>query len=503
MNTSFGVHLPLAWRLARRDFRAVGSSFAILFLCLALGVAMITTVGAVLASVEAGLQSEGRRLLGGDIELRLAQRPASPAEYDALKNSGLLSHAIEMRVIVRRGVGEEEKTALAEVKAVDGLYPLYGTLAVDPHNAVDFGQQPEGIWPAYADAALADRLDMQAGDTFRLGTARLVLAGLVIREPDQVASVFSLGPRLLLSQEALQDTGLLRQGALATHLYRLRFESGIDVDSWLEDLKDAFPEAGWRVRGPDNAAPGVERFIERLAIFLTLSAMTALLIGGVGIANAVRAHLNARLRSIAILKCLGAPPPVIMQTHIIQLAIVVLAAILVGLFVGSIMAYLGSGFLDKATPIQAVAGLYLNPLLAAAAAGQLVAVIAAAWPLAAAREVRAASLFRFAVMPPPARTTLGLVLLVGGCLAGLVLWVFVVIPDWRFAVWFVCGISVAFSCLWAASHVVIAAARSCRVSLDIAPKAWPALRLALANLVRPGSPALGVFLLLWASVFPP
>ncbi len=492
--------LSLAWRLARRDFRSVGPSFVILFLCLALGVAMITTVGAVLAAVDAGLQSEGRRLLGGDIELRLAQRPASMAERDLLQKSGLLSHAIEMRAITRRETGEEEKTALAEVKAVDELYPLYGGLKTDPDDVVDFSQRLDGVWSAYADAALADRLDLRIGDLFRLGEARLVLTGLIAREPDRVASIFSLGPRVLLSQDALQDSGLLRPGALAAHLYRLRFDSRVDIDAWLEDLKAAFPQAGWQIRTPDNAAPGVERFIERLSVFLTLSAMTALLIGGVGIANAVRTHLNTRLRSIAILKCLGAPPRVITHIYIIQLSIVIFAAILVGLCAGSVMAYLGSEVLSKAAPVQAVAGLYLHPLLAAAVAGLLVAVASAAWPLAAAREVKAANLFRFALMPPSARASLGLVMLTGGCFTGLVLWVFWVIPDWRFALWFVSGASMAFSCLWAASHVVIAVAQSCRRSLDIVPQAWPALRLALANLVRPGAPALGVFLSLGISL---
>ncbi|MBF0333929.1 MAG: ABC transporter permease, partial [Alphaproteobacteria bacterium] len=287
----------VAWRLARRELRGGLRGFGIFLGCLALGVAAIAAAGSLGAALDRALDDDARALLGGDLSIRLSQRPLTPAQDAVLREAGAVSRVVELRAMAFA----DQRRALVELKAVDSAYPLYGRLRLDPPDATL--ERRDGEWGAAADANLLTRLGLSVGDVVRVGDARFRLRATVTREPDRVAGVLALGPRLMIDSGALPETGLLMPGSLASYLYRVATP---DHAALRADLKARFPDAGWQVRDSGEAAPGVRRFLDNVASFLSLVGLTALLVGGIGVAGAVRAFVEGRKPTIAMLKAVGA-----------------------------------------------------------------------------------------------------------------------------------------------------------------------------------------------------
>ncbi|MHA1108601.1 MAG: ABC transporter permease, partial [Alphaproteobacteria bacterium] len=292
----------LAWRLARRELRGGIRSrfrgFRIFLACLALGTAAIAAVGSLSSAIETGLGTEARALLGGDVELRLHHRPASDEQRQWLAERGELSEVIEVRAMARLIGGGKQR--LVELKAVDDLYPLVGSLEIQGGQTLSEALSPvAGIDGAVVAESLLEKLELSVGDRLALGDAEFRIAGVIAREPDRVTRGVQLGPRVIVTRAGLDRTALLKPGSLSQYLYRIVLSSDAGTAPFIEALGEAFPDAAWRVRDPARAAPGLIRFVDRLTLFLTLVGLSALLIGGVGVGNAVHAFLTQRRPTIA------------------------------------------------------------------------------------------------------------------------------------------------------------------------------------------------------------
>ena len=477
--------LGLALRLARREMRGGLRGFRLFLACLALGVAAIAAVGSVSQSMLRGLATDGRALLGGDLDLRLVHRPASPEQRAWLAARGTVSEVVEMRAMARAATPGGRR-ALVELRAVDGAFPLYGAVETDPRAPLqDLLARRDGAWGAVVDPRLSSRLGLNEGARVLIGNTTFEIRAALVREPDRATRIAAFGPRVLISPEALAATGLVLPGSLLHYHYRLRVAEGTDVAALRADLGVAFPDAGWRIRGPDEAAPGVTHFIERLGLYLTLVGLTALLIGGLGIANAVRAYLDRRTATIATLKCLGAPGRLIFQVYLAQVLALALGGVALGLALGAGAPFAVAKLLADALGWRVPVGLHALPLAVAAVFGVLTAVVFSLWPLARARAVPAASLFRDAVAPaagPPLRSqarTLGAIVLAGGALAALA--VATSSDPWP-------GFVFVLGALGALGAFRLVAAGLVALARRLPRPRRPAPRLALANLYRPGAP---------------
>ena len=476
--------ISLALRWARRELRGGLAGFRIFLACLALGTAVIAGVGSLSAAVSAGLKADAHAMLGGDVELHLVHRPASPEQQAYFRRSGEVSAIATMRAMARTENGGER--SLIELKAVDAAYPLYGTMELDPPQPLAAALAAHGgQWGAAAAPALLARLKLRLGDTIRVGDARFVLRAILTHEPDAATSGFEFGPRVMIAAPALSSTGLLQPGALVGYAYRLRLPPGSEVGSWVAAVKRAFPDAGWRIREFGNASPMLQRLLDRVTIYMTLVGLTALLVGGVGVGNAVRGYLAGKTATIATLKCLGAPGRLVFATYLAQVLALALAGIGIGLALGALTPLL-TGPLLAAFPIAVRVGLYPVPLAAAAAFGVLTTLAFALWPLAAAREVPAANLFRDLVDPTPRRPRPAY--LAATAAAGLALAALGILTasDRLTAFWFVVGAIGALAAFRLLAALLITAARRAG-----RPR-HPGLRLALANLHRPGAPTAGI-----------
>ncbi len=368
--------------------------------CLGLGVAALAGVGSVLTAVETGLQRSGRDLLGGDIELRLVHRFASDEERSHLSGLGELSEIVEFRGNVEVPAGDR---AFARIKAVDSLYPLYGEVSLDPPMPLSQALAADPLPGLVAAPELAARLGLHPGDTVQLGSGRYVFRAKLLSEPDRSGGGFSFGPRVIVPIESAVDSGLLAPGSLYYPHYRLRTDPGLDIAAAQARAEDLFPDAGWRWRDRRSGAPGVERFVQRIGAFLSLVALASLALGGIGAGAAVRAYLQRKTATIAILRSLGAGRGTVAAVFLLQVAAIATLGVALGLVAGGGITLAAGPALAAVLPVPTAFDVYPAPLLRAAAAGYLTALLFALPPIARACGVSAAALFRDEVAPAHAR----------------------------------------------------------------------------------------------------
>ena len=387
--------LKTAARFARRELRGGLRGFRIFLACLALGVAAIAGVGSVRTAIQAGLDAEGARLLGGDAELRFTYRFAEPDERAWLEERALAVSEItdfrSMAVVERDGTTER---GLTQIKSVDDAYPLLGEVRIEPAMPLDEALAGNGALMA---PVLADRLGLAPGDSFQLGAKAFTLSAVLTHEPDDAGGGFSLGPRTLVRTEALDGSGLLQPGTLFETHYRITLPPGTDLDALEDEAEARFTVVGGRWRDARNGAPGVARFVDRLGNFLILVGLSGLAVGGVGVSAAVRAYLASKTSVIATLRTLGAARRVIFLTYFLQIGVLSLIGITLGLILGAVVPLLAAPLISASLPVPAVFAIHPVPLVEAAIYGALTALIFTLWPLARTEDIRPATLFRDAM----------------------------------------------------------------------------------------------------------
>ncbi|HMO31152.1 FtsX-like permease family protein [Enterovirga sp.] len=481
--------LALSLRLALREMRAGLRGFAVFVACIALGVAAITGVGSVARSLVSGITVQGRAILGGDLALSLIQREATPEELAVLARYGQVSRIATLRAMANAG---EAGAVLVEAKAVGPTYPEVGAAVLDPPGDLQAElarrAEPGEVFGALADPTLFDRLGIAPGARLTVGSATFVLARRLASEPDKIAAGIGFGPRFLMSLDALRATGLVQPGSLVRWTYRLTLPQGAEGTARspaavAEALRTALPDeaAGWEIRTRDNADPRFKRDIERFTQFLTLVGLTALLVGGVGVANAVSAFVDRKRVSIGIMKSLGATGRRVVSIYLAQVLMIAMLGIALGLALGAAIPFVVAGAFARALPIPIEAVISPADLGLALLYGLLTALAFSLAPLGRAHAVPVSGLFRDRVAPDPHKAPLSY--RIGTAASGLALVGLAVAAayDKRIALYFVAAAGGAFVLLRLVALALMAVARR----LPQAPT--PLLRLAVANLHRPGA----------------
>ena len=477
-------------KVAARELRGGLKGFWIFLLCLAFGVAAIAAVGSVREAIEQGLESEANTILGGDASMEFTYRYADDAERAWMaQNASVVSEIVDFRSMVL--VGQER--GLVQVKGVDDVYPLYGELVLDTGEDLQAALNiANGMAGLVAEKALIDRMELKVGDTVRLGTKDFQLRGAILKEPDAATAGFSFGPRVIVSTDSLQDSGLLAAGSLFNSNYRMLLPEGTDAASLRSVAETNFKDSGMQWSDASNGTPGLSRFVERMGAFLVIVGLAGLAVGGVGVSAAVRAYLETKKATIATLKTLGATRNMIFAIYLMQITALAVVGVTAGLLMGGgIPALLGPMF-AQTLPVPAHFGIYSGPLIEAAIYGMLTALIFTIWPLARAVDIRAAGLFRDEADAtrhwPRWYYILGVATLVA-LLIGLAAW-FSGIPT--LALWSAFGVLLALGALALSAHGTKRLAG--RLSRAKFARGRPTLRLALGSVGGPGGEAVSVIL---------
>ncbi len=485
--------MSVALRIARRELRGGLKGFRIFLACLALGVAAIAAVGSVREAIQSGLSREGAVILGGDAEMSFTYRFASEAERAWMEDTSVrVSETVDFRSMVVVDRGETPERGLTQVRGVDGAYPLYGAVGLDPAIPLEEALATTDRPGAVMDRLLIDRLALGVGDVFRLGTQEFELRAALVTEPDGASGGFGLGPRTIVTLEGLEGSGLLAPGTLFDSQYRLALPEGADLAALADEARGRFEETGMRWRDSRNGAPGVQEFVDRIGAFLVLVGLAGLAVGGVGVSAAVRAYLDGKVETIATLKTLGAEGRTIFAAYFAQVGLLTLVGLAMGLALGAALPFVFAPLIAAQLPVPIAFAVYPGPLAEAALYGALTALIFTLWPLARTEQVRAAALFRDASGPVrswPRPVWMALTVALAATLVGLATWLSGIE---QLALGTAGGILGALLLLALAARGIRALAR--RLARSTAVRGHTALRTALGAVGGPGSEATSVVL---------
>ncbi len=470
---------PLVLRLAWRELRAGISGFHVFIACVALGVMVISAVGALSEALRSGFEKQGAAILGGDVTLARAHQRASTEERAWFAAAGRMSETATLRSMARRLDGEDQ--SLIELKAVDDAYPLVGKVTLQAGGSLsDALERGAAVHPM-----LLERLGLSIGDAIKIGEAEIPIAAAIDQEPDGLADRVSYGPRVLVSTATLMKTGIVQPGALVRWRYALLLDSvqseGPEgLDQFRARVSSELSQSGFTVTDRRDPAPQVSRTLERLRQFLTLLGLTSLITGGVGVANAVATFIDRRRKVIATMKSLGATGATVFAVFLVQVLAMALVGVVIGLALGTVLPPLLASAFSGQLPIDPQFGLSLPGILLGLAYGLLVALLFALWPLGHAEQVSAAVLFRDEVAPNRTWPRLMVLGLIAGVALLLVAIAVISSDSKRIALAFIGALAVVFAVFAGLGTLITRMARRSR-----RPRR-PELALAIANLGAPG-----------------
>jgi len=478
-----GLKLSLALSIALRELRAGAGRLSIFVLCIALGVAAVAAIGSLSASFDEALARQGRLLIGGDLSFELIHRQADSAERAALESLGEVSESASFRAMARSAEG---KSALVEVKAVDNAYPLYGDVSITR------AERPGPVWRdpdvVLVERTLLDRLNLDIGSKIAIGDATVTIGGILGEQPDRLADRLAYGPKLLMFRDTLAHTGLVQPGSLIRWTYRVKLPEARSADKEFlvetrNNVEKQFPQSGFAIHDWTDPAPSLRRDADRFTQFISFVGLTALLLGGIGVGNAIRSYMAKKREVIATFKCLGATSRLVLLVYLIQALLLATVGIAIGLLIGALTPALLAALYADALPITLAVEPHPMPLIAAALAGLLTMVLFVLWPLGRAASVSPAVLMRAHLTEERERSPWPYA--VGSAVAGIALFALAIAGSEERAITasISAGIVLAFLLLTGFGLLVQRLAAKLR-------RAKPtSLALAIASIGGPGSPA--------------
>ena len=377
--------LSLAWR----DLRGSGRSLWIFCACLVLGVTLIAGSGGLFRQVSGGLLSDTRALLGGDLEVR-DRAPLRAEELAWMRSRGDVSLLVEMRTMLRAADGPAR---IAELQSFDERYPLYGNMELRPASSLGEAlAMREGRWGAAVDPVLAERLGVAVGDRIEIGDLPVTVRALIARQPDRSLRADWRGPPVLIAAEALEATGLVQPGSRLSYRYRIRTSE--EPRAWRTAFSTAFPDAGWEVHTFMERSDRLAEVLSQIASGLLLIGFSALFVGGLGVFNSVHAYLQAKLATIATLRALGLRDGRLAAVYFCQVLMLAAATSVAGAALGGALALAGAAVASERLPLAPALAQLPGPMILAWLFGVLTALAFSLPAIGRALSVPPAALFR-------------------------------------------------------------------------------------------------------------
>ncbi|MDG2475211.1 MAG: FtsX-like permease family protein [Paracoccaceae bacterium] len=383
-------------KIAKREIRGGIKGFRIFMICLALGSMALAAISSMKKSIDVGLDEKGIEVLGGDASIKITYRFATEQELDFIKmNSSSFTETTDFRSMA--AILKDDTvldSTLIQVKGIDGNYPLYGKIKLQPDisltNALD---EREGTFGVIVSQSLLTRLDLAIGNKIRIGDNSFEIRAQLIKEPDAGSNTFSFAPKVLAYNSGLINSGLLGLGTMFDTEYKL-VSPDIDIERVKQATKKLFKESGMRWRDSQNATPGIDRFVDRLTSFLLLIGMAGMAIGGIGVALSVTVYLETKSVTIATFKTLGAKDSTIFSVYFLIIILLAIGGSTIGALLGAFVPIVLEPFISPRFPIPITFGFYVQPILSAIFYGVLTAILFSLWPLGQMLKNSIANLIR-------------------------------------------------------------------------------------------------------------
>ena len=490
----------LSWML--RESRGALGRFTFFVACLAVGVAAVVAIAGLAAGLDSGIRSEARQLLAADLAIESRRELPEAFELAPLLPPG--SRTAAMREMVTMAAapsrdGKPGRSQLVELKAVEPGYPFYGKLALAPAKPLSALLAPD---TAVVAPELIGYLGLSRGEAgrppvLRVGTAEFRIVGEVSTEPDRVGIGTAFGPRVFLSMAGLERAGLVGKGSRVSYKTLIALPPGLPgdrLDPIAERLRAALPATeAYRVETFRQAQPQLRRSFAQVGRFLGLVALLSLFVGGIGVAQSVRAWLAGRLDAIAILKCLGLRPREVLALYLGQTALLGLLGSLIGILLGAGVQAAVPHLFPDLIPAALVRPWQPGALLRGLGLGVGVALLFSLPPLAGLLRVPPSRVLRRDAEPLPVhRATAGFAF--AALAAGLLALTFAQTESLRLSAQFVGALALA-------TGLLAVAATGLAKSIGRLPRfSSVALRHGLGALARPGAATVGAIVALGLGV---
>jgi putative ABC transport system permease protein len=485
---------PWTWRMAWRDSRTQRQRLAIFSLAIVSGVAALVAIHSLKASVQSGIDAQAKSLLGSDVQVSSRQPFTADEEAKLVARARRVSHETGFSSMLYFPTADAAR--LAQVRGLEGEYPYYGTVQTTPVEAWQRLRSEPGI---LLEPALLEQFGAKVGDRVKLGTIELPILGVVNKAAPRSSRFSGFAPEAYVRLADLAGTGLLGTTSLAFHHLHLELPAGVDSRVAKKTLREEFPEATWRIETPDDRRETLGNALDNFQQFLGIIALVALVLGAIGVAGAVHAHVSRRVPTVAILRCLGCPGDLAFGIYFAQaIALGVVGAVL-GAAIGIALHTGVLTFFRESLPIAVDPAPEWLVVAQTTAAGFAVCCGFALLPLLRIRRISPSATLREGAALGGSRAALRawpVYLLLVALLVGVAL---LNASDWKRALGMVAALGVAFGILVAIARGLIFAARR------VVRPAWPyLLRQGISNLHRPHnqtllfllSLGLGTFLLL-------
>ncbi len=471
--------LNSALKFALRESRSALRHFKIFIASLFLGTAIIAGVGSVTANISDSIRQDGKIFLGGDMQISQIQKSFTKEERGFFAQWGTISEIATLRTMAQ----VENDGSLVDLKAVDGAYPLYGSLTLHEGTyGPDSLSEKGGRWGIILSDALATRLNLNVGGQLRLGTKEYEVRGIIKKEPDVNSQGFQLAPGATIALKSLFENSLVQPGSLIRFYTRIKLNQNVTPIFIKNNIKEEYPDRGWGIRDSNSGGTGLRRFVSRMGQFMTLVGLTALLVGGVGVSNAVRSYLEGKRNTIATYKILGGTSRIILLTYLGQILLIASGAILLGLITGAALPIMAGELLQESLPVDINLSIYPKPLMLATFYSFAVALIFTLWPLGKATQLPAARLFRQTVsVKRVTKQSLPYILVISALIISLVFVVIYMSEFRRLAAVTLAAAAGAFLILSASAFLIRKLART------VPRPKNPIFRIALSNIYRPGN----------------
>jgi len=394
--------MTFVMRMALREIRASWQRLLFFFVCIAIGVGSIVALRSVIQSVRVALAGEARTLMGADVTLT-TNRPWTDlvlATLEAEQRAGrvtLRSEAVEIPTMVRLGDASRPATRMVELRAVGPEFPLYGSLSL-----LD-GVYTHGLLAGHGAVVrpeLLAQFGLEVGDRILLGTQAFEIRGVITAEPGRRLGAFTLGPRVIIDRADLDSTGLLAFGSRVSFQQLLRVPDTVSADL-VADLREAFANEFVGVRWYRRTEDQMGENLARAENYLSLVGLVVLILGGIGVSSVTRVFVQQKVRSIAILKCVGTTSPQVLAIYMTQVLLLGLAGSALGVALAAgVMAAVPALAGDLTALLKVEFGLTATAVLQGFAIGLLVSMLFSLVPLLEVRHVKPSLLLRQDVPAP-------------------------------------------------------------------------------------------------------
>jgi putative ABC transport system permease protein len=484
------------WKMAWRDSRSSRRRLLLFSISITLGIAALVSIGSFRHSLARAIDDQARSLIGADLVVS-STRPFRP-EDEALLHSLGEPQAREIRFATMASFPKSNGTRLANVRALGGDFPFYGPMETAPPAAAkEFRQGGQAI----VDESLLLQFHAEIGDPIKIGESQFTIAGALKKMPGEASAAGTFAPRVYIPLQNLAETQLLKTGSIARYRAYVKFPENTDVEARIAMLGPQIKRLGMEYDTVAQRKRDLGTSLENLYRFLNLVGFISLLLGAVGVASAIQAHLQQKTKTGAILRCLGLSAAGTVAIYLVQTAAIGIFGAGFGALLGVALQQLFPRLLMSFLPLAISTSIAWGPIVAGVFIGFFICILFALPPLLRFRRLSPLRVFRAAMqVEPPGRKRDPIIWLVYfAIVAGITIFSIAQTDTVTRGIVFAAALFLAVGIFAGLAKLLIVAIRR------FFPHGWSfVLRQGLANLYRPNnrtllltlSLGLGTFLLL-------